>query len=405
MKRVILIISIIVMSCMLTTPAFCTNGLNVIGVGPTSRAMGGVGVAAPQDAASAIFSNPAALNFVPCAPGSEAVYGLTFFDATVQGKIDLTGMGLGVAREESKARASIIPAIGITSPITDERFEKFRFGIGAFGVSGFNVDYKESSFLEDISLQIQVMKFSPSIAYMMQPGFSIGASLHIDYGSVDFGNGIVPNYTIGGQVGILYEEGKFRFGASYTTPQKIEHKRVADLDGDTSLDTLDVESPTCYAFGIAIKPTDDLLIETDAKWYNWADVAGYEDFGFKNQWVFAVGIQYEPSSKVALRAGFNSGENPVDTHNGFDPMGATNVQGKNVPNMSYETLRIIGIPAVVEKHLTLGIGYDISESVIINLSYLHAFEETIKERSAMGMMALESTVKGDSGSVAISWMF
>ena len=134
-------------------------------------------------------------------------------------------------------------------------------------------------------------------------------------------------------------------------------------------------------------------------------MAGYEDFGFKNQWVFAVGIQYEPSSKVALRAGFNSGENPVDTHNGFDPMGATNVQGKNVPNMSYETLRIIGIPAVVEKHLTLGIGYDISESVIINLSYLHAFEETIKERSAMGMMALESTVKGDSASVGISWMF
>jgi hypothetical protein len=46
-----------------------------------------------------------------------------------------------------------------------------------------------------------------------------------------------------------------------------------------------------------------------------------------------------------------------------------------------------------------------SESVIINLSYLHAFKETIKERSALGMMALESTVEGDSGSVGISWMF
>jgi len=35
---------------MISPAAFATNGDNLIGIGPISRAMGGVGVAAPQEA-------------------------------------------------------------------------------------------------------------------------------------------------------------------------------------------------------------------------------------------------------------------------------------------------------------------------------------------------------------------
>ena len=41
--------------------AMATNGDNMIGIGPIARAMGGVGVAAPQDAITAVFANPATL--------------------------------------------------------------------------------------------------------------------------------------------------------------------------------------------------------------------------------------------------------------------------------------------------------------------------------------------------------
>ena len=58
----------LLMTALMSTPAMATNGTNLIGVGPISRAMGGVGIAAPQDAISAVFSNPAAMCFGPFCP-------------------------------------------------------------------------------------------------------------------------------------------------------------------------------------------------------------------------------------------------------------------------------------------------------------------------------------------------
>lgn len=72
--------------------AMATNGDNLIGVGPVSRAMGGVGVAAPQDSITAIFVNPAAMSFCPCGQQSEAVFGGTIFDPKVKTNIT-TPMG------------------------------------------------------------------------------------------------------------------------------------------------------------------------------------------------------------------------------------------------------------------------------------------------------------------------
>ena len=84
-----------------TPTAFATNGDNLIGIGPISRAMGGVGVAAPQDAISAVFANPAAMCFGPYCPGAEATFSGTFFDPTVKSTLNFTGLGAGAAVLES----------------------------------------------------------------------------------------------------------------------------------------------------------------------------------------------------------------------------------------------------------------------------------------------------------------
>src|SRR5512135_3039984 len=67
--------------------ASATNGDNLMAIGPIARSMGGVGVAAPQDAISAVFANPAAMCFGPYCPGTEVNFGGTLFmpkvDATV----------------------------------------------------------------------------------------------------------------------------------------------------------------------------------------------------------------------------------------------------------------------------------------------------------------------------------
>jgi long-chain fatty acid transport protein len=120
-------------------------------------------------------------------------------------------------------------------------------------------------------------------------------------------------------------------------------------------------------------------LEADVKWLNWADADGYSDFGWDDQWVFNIGAQYKPTPKLALRVGYNYGENPVDTHSWDDRNGPVNVQGKNVPATQYEILRIAGFPAIVESHITAGIGYQLTKSVSIDVAYTHAFEETVEE--------------------------
>ena len=59
--------------------ALATNGDNLIGVGPISRAMGGVGIASPQDAISAVFSNPAAMCFGAFCPSNQVDFAGTGF--------------------------------------------------------------------------------------------------------------------------------------------------------------------------------------------------------------------------------------------------------------------------------------------------------------------------------------
>jgi long-chain fatty acid transport protein len=393
---------------MISPAAFATNGDNLIGIGPISRAMGGVGVAAPQDAISAIFANPAAMCFGSYCPGSEAVFGGTYFDPTVKSKVDLSRLGFGQGVAKSRMKPFVVPAIGVTSPIT----ERLRFGIGAYGVSGMGVDYKERGAIyrdpntgQDLYTKLEIMKFAPNLAYLVTPNFSVGMSLSIDYGNADFGSGGAHNYTMGLQVGALYHMGIFNFGASYITPQKITHERVYDFDGNGTLDDLKLQSPHTLIFGVAAEPSPELLAEADVRWYNWADAKGYEDFDWDNQWVIALGVQYRPIGPLALRAGFNYGKNPVNEHNGFNIMGVTPIQGVNVSTLNYEMLRIVGFPAIVEKHLTLGIGYDLTERLILNLTYMHAFEKTIKEVSAGNMASLESSLSERSYSFGLTWRF
>ena len=83
---------IIFFSVLMSTSALATNGDNLIGVGPISRAMGGVGIAAPQDAISAVFANPAAMCFGPFCPAGEVDFGGTLFMPDVKAKVSGSGV-------------------------------------------------------------------------------------------------------------------------------------------------------------------------------------------------------------------------------------------------------------------------------------------------------------------------
>jgi long-chain fatty acid transport protein len=399
-KRYFKIVMVLALALAVTTPAWATNGTNLIGIGPTSRAMGGVGVAAPQDPMGAIFANPAAMCFGPYCPGAAATFGGTIFSPTV--KSTSTNPG-GTASEDSAMKPFIVPAVGITSPITP----RLRFGFGAYGFSGMGVDYRSKSPLiyGNLYTKLELMKFAPNLAYQVSDNFSIGGNVSINYQNLDLGMGSSHDYAYGLQLGAIYKLGMFSIGASYATPQSVTHKNVTDFNMGGARYDLELESPAIYAAGIAAAPTDKLLVEFNIKMYPWSSSAGYRDFDWEDQWVYALGVQYKVVPSVALRAGYNYAKNPIKKHDGYAPFGTTNVQGAPVTTANYETFRILGFPAIVEQHITFGLGWEMTEKFLINLSYMHAFEEEISQASAGNVFVHKSSLSEDSLSFDLTWRF
>ncbi|TSK07370.1 MAG: hypothetical protein FPO08_12245 [Geobacter sp.] len=386
--------------------AWATNGDTLIGVAPASRAMGGAGVAAPQDAISAIFANPAAVCMGPYCPGTEVVFASTIYNPSVKATVT---MGPQVVSAKSDMKPYIIPAVGMVTPISD----RFRFGLGMFGITGMGVDYRNKGIdLDpaspgaegDIYTQLQILKFAPNVAFLVTPNFSIGTSLHLLYGSLDLGEGTSHNYGIGEQLGAIYRMGPCSIGASYTTAEKLSHERVSDFGG-TEQKTLEMESPRTASAGIAWHATDNLLLEADAKWLNWSDADGYREFDWKDQWVYALGMQYKDPDGLTLRLGYNYGKNPVRLHKNFDLMGTTQIQGNTVSNAGYEYLRIIGFPAIAEHHFSFGVGYQFTGSFEAHLGGMCALSNSVSESDASGTYTFSSKVRETSYDIGLIWHF
>jgi long-chain fatty acid transport protein len=415
MKKLLLAVLVSVFVLSAYGLSFATNGDNLIAIGPIARAMGGVGIAAPQDAISAVFSNPAAMCFGPYCPGSEVNFAGSVFMPDAHAQIVIPGP-LDVGKQKSDSDLFLIPAIGISSPITPD----LRFGIAAYGVSGLGVDYRDNPANSPFHTytNFQSMKFAPNIAYMVSPNFSVGLAVQIDYGALDLAEGTSTGYTVGAQLGAIYKTGPLSLGAVYVTPQEIKYDNVSTF-GTGTLHSLKLTSPQSAGIGIGYEPIQNvLLVELDGRWINWGDAKGYEDFNWKDQWVAALGVQYKATPKLSLRAGVNYGNNPVKT----DTLTAgtfKSVQGVTFPQFNYEAFRLTGFPAVVETHATVGLGYQIAKKVSVNLGYMHAFKKTMHESGtadlydpntgalvASGVPAsIETDLSEDSIDFGITWQF
>lgn len=420
MRKFFVILAIVGLVAAVAAPAMATNGDNLIGIGPISRAMGGVGIAAPQDAISAVFANPAAMCFGPYCPGTEVDFGGTLFMPKVDGKVTIMGTEFSAGSDK---KTYAIPAIGLSVPINPN----WRFGLSAYGVSGLGVDYRGTSLDQPQApifggqapliageyTQLQIMKFAPAIAYQPNANFSVGLALHIDYANLDLRNGSSFNYGLGAQLGAIYKVNDMvSVGLTYVSPQEVKHSNVLNLGG--TLHDLKLESPQQVGLGVSVEPIKNtLLIEVDGKWINWSNATGYSDFDWKDQWVFGIGAQYKPTKQLALRIGYNYANNPVREHNNFAGvtpagMSITNVQGIQMPTYYYETFRIIGFPAVVKQHISFGVGYEISKSFALNAGYAHAFKGTISESGTTFVgqpVTLQSSLSEDSLEFGFTWRF
>ncbi len=390
-----------------------TNGDRLISSGGAGRSMGGVGIAVPLDSIGAIFSNPAAICSGHCFKDRIYDVSTTFFLPTT--KFSLYIEGEVDTKVESDSDFFIIPAFAMAW----KGGENVRYGLGIFGVSGMGVDYRDSDvdknyssapaypYASGVYTELQSMKIAPNVAVRLSPNLSAGLSLNIGYSSLDMNRGTCDDYPFGFQLGMIYHDGPFAFGLTYTSKQEATFKTVADFDSDGQLDTMELESPEMFGAGIAYVQ-DRFLAEFDLRYYNWDDTDGYGDFGWRDQIVYAFGVQYIVSPKLTLRFGYNHGKSPLRNFSGFDGTQNITVQGKTMKRYYFETFRITGFPAIAEDHFTMGVVYHKDRNFSISLGLMYSPEESIVEEGtdAMGnRVRIESSLREVSIELSLQWRF
>jgi long-chain fatty acid transport protein len=385
-----------------------TNGDNLLGVGASARALGGVGVAEPQDAIGAISSNPATLSFLGADLASEADLSFTFFLPHVSAVV-------GGVSADSASKTYIIPSLAIAGPIGDKG-SPWDYGLAVYGAVGLGVDYRNSALAGNLTgvpypilpsshTQLEILKVAPSVSYRISTEWSAGLAFQVDEGRLDLGNGSNSGYGYGLQPGITFHPtNQLGFGLTYISPQAITYDKVVGGVGNLKL-----QSPQQLNLGASYDVIPgQFLIETDLQWVNWSNADGYKDFGWTNTWVYGVGAQFTAIPKtLILRAGYTFGGNPVQTHDNWNPAGTTTVQGNPFPNYYYEAFRIVGFPAIVEQHVSVGASFIIGAQALIDVGYTHAFRHTVSESGIgfAGPTSITSSLSEDSWELGFKYRF
>jgi len=390
--------------------SFATNGSNLIGVSPASRGMGGIGVGMPVGPTDTIFKNPAWMSYYK---GFNMSFGGILLFPEVKAKSNIITDTTTSATSQSKM--FVVPEVGIVHQISD----KLTFGIGAFGVSGMGVDYrnKDPNFL-NMHTTFQFMRIIPALAYKVNNAIYISGAVHLAYGSLDMGasvgyidflnlgGGQSQTYGIGAQLGIAYNMGDFVYaGLTYQSPVNMTYKRVFDSNFDGQFEDFKLTQPQELAFGVGVKPMDNLKVGMDIRWINWNNAKGYKHFQWKDQWVISLGSEFKPTRKLALRAGYNYGKSPI--RGGVKNTGNAN----EIPNFDEQfsdfdiaVFNLIGFPAITEHHITLGLGYEFTKNFSIDLAYKHAFNKKVRAENGSGGF-VEAQNAQNAISIGLNWKF
>jgi long-chain fatty acid transport protein len=420
-KRLRLIASI---AFLCAQPADATNGYMSHGYGIASKGMAGAGMALPQDTLS-VFSNPAGLTRL----GKRVDAELEFFspDREYKANADAAPPSSGYAsvppgRHKSDNDLFLIPGFGVNLPLDD----RSTIGIALAGQGGMNTEYDTATFknfaappgtppnptgeftateptgvdLAQMALGITYARELPGFAGLGITRQSLGITpilavqrfkarglqpfraLSVSPDNVT-NNGYDYSYGGGARIGWLASllQGQLNVGISYQS--KLWMSDFQDYKGlFASGGSFDI--PATFNAGVAFMLTPKLTVVADFRRIYYSDVdalanpndispqqvamnpdmrLGGDDglgFGWEDINVYAVGAQYQLSDKWTLRAGYSDGD---------------------VPWKNVNTLFNILAPATIEKHASAGATYRLDRKSSINVSYTHAFTNTVQGTS------------------------
>ena len=359
-KNIVFSFFVIVVATFIAANAHATNGMRMIGFGPVQNSMGGVSVGVPLDAAS-ILTNPAGMSFL----SGRIDFGASYFKPSVEYKA--TGGADGTTIDSDRG-GSPVPAFGLIIPLG----EKFRFGIGAYGVAGMGVDYPANLYGSVTYTSYSQMRFAPALSYKINDIVSVGAALNVMYATMEFNAASAfsqlphmgaSSLGYGATIGVLVKPtDMIQIGLAYETKSFFQ-----DFSFNTSAgeDKIEFDQPEIATIGIGIKPVKDLLIGFDIEWINWSETNGQNlpkyttnscsampwNLNWSDQFVYKLGVQYTVNPTVVLRAGYNYGKMPLDSNRAFEN---------------------IAFPAVSEHHFTAGMGINFNKQFTLNIGGMYS---------------------------------
>jgi long-chain fatty acid transport protein len=370
--------------------AFATNGIIQAANGMVAHGLGGAGLSNANEAMSG-YDNPALIGQT----GDSLSIGFSIFmpDREVTG---VTG-GTTVV---SDSKMFAIPQVAFTSKINDA----MSWGIMVNALGGMNTDYRTgpTGTGSPQSVNLQGMIIAPTLSYAITKNVTAGASLLVGYSTMTarnlFVNFGVPNGT--------FDDTSVGYGVKFGIDAKVAEgisigamiqpaMQADEFEGfKTFLNAFgytgdaSIALPNAAGVGAKFAVGKSMDIVADILYYQWTSNEVFEFFGWDDQIVYKVGIEFRPSDKLALRAGLNYAESPIKGDNVTAPI---TTQGGATSNAAFANYLF---PAISTTHITVGLGYKMDKSMTVNAYYLYSPEasETATTTSLGGSFAAGTTI-------------
>ena len=378
------------------TAAMATNGYFSHGYGIKAKGMGGASVAM-TDNAFAGANNPAAAAWA----GNRVELGVDLFSPNRSMTRANSGGGFGDASVKSDKNLFAVPEIGFNRAVND----KLGVGVTVYGNGGMNTDYAGGQLncgqgpanvlcgSGRLGVDLIQLIVAPTVAYKINDSHSIGISpllVHQRFKAVGLqaftpgssapasltNNGTDTSNGLGVRLGYLGKlTDRFSVGASYSP--KIGMSKFSKYSG-LFAEQGNFDIPANYTLGVSFQATPDVTLAVDYQRIGYSGVKSISNssaqgtaplgaangpgFGWSDINVVKLGVQWQATPQLALRAGFNSGGNPI--------------QSRDV------TFNILA-PGVTTRHYTAGATYALSGNTELSMSYMHAPSNAVSGTSAL----------------------
>lgn len=354
--------------------AMATNGILPMGNGVAAQGMGGAGIANAADAIS-VADNPALASKV----SDSWTVGATLFNPNRSANV-------GNGYVDSNREFFLIPQAGRIKKIND----RISVGIVSTAMGGMNTDYPADLFGTRTGQNLMGLIIAPTISYKATDKLALGASLLIGYESLETrgpGQGGLPKndkdsaFGLGLRVGIAADitpTTTLGFSGQTKVDMKEMDTHCGFMFAPVAADDCSLDLPAMVGVGISSQLTNKVKVVGDIQRVYWGGVPIFNKmFGWEDQTIYKLGMEYQVSDGLALRAGYNHGASQIPVS---------------------KTQNAVLAPAVVEDHISIGFSKKINRGSI-SAYYARTLEREQKQDNAPGLPA----VKMDQNALGISY--